>query len=492
MQNDEIDIDTTTTEIVCYGDNDGSIAINTITGGIPPYNIAWSNFGTGMVQQDLSAGTYIITITDAENCVKDFSIVIAEPPEFSITPEVTQISCFGENDARIVLNLVGGIDPVTVVWDDDQTAGIERNNLAPGTYSVTITDGIPCVIQETFTIFNVTQLQVSANIIDALDCDDTNSGAINTLIQGGTLPYSVQWSNGATTEDLIDIPPGTYQITITDANGCQLEANWDVIRFEPLVLDVTTETEFDCDTRYVNQTFTAIASGGVPPFQFNWSSGTVSGTNNQTMNTQQNGLVILDVVDSLGCIATYSLNVEIPVLGDAGFSTNSIGYSTYGIYAIQDPIQFTNEATGDYINVSWDFGDGNFSNEESPIHTYLTIGDYVVTQTVTYPLGCVYTRIITLTIEKGYSLIAPNAFTPNEDGINEFFTPVYLGLANMKLDIYDTWGSLIYSEEGESIRGWDGKLNDQEAENGNYYFNFSGETFYGEIIKEQGAFVYIK
>ncbi len=492
LQNDEIDIDTTTTEIVCYGDNDASITINTITGGIPPYNIAWSNFGTGMVQQDLSAGTYIITITDAENCVKDFSIVIAEPPEFSITPEVTQISCFGENDARIVLNLVGGIDPVTVVWDDDQTAGIERNNLAPGTYSVTITDGIPCVIQETFTIFNVTQLQVSANIIDALDCDDTNSGAINTLIQGGTLPYSVQWSNGATTEDLIDIPPGTYQITITDANGCQLEANWDVIRFEPLVLDVTTETEFDCDTRYVNQTFTAIASGGVPPFQFNWSSGTVSGTNNQTMNTQQNGLVILDVVDSLGCIATYSLNVEIPVLGDAGFSTNSIGYSTYGIYAIQDPIQFTNEATGDYINVSWDFGDGNFSNEESPIHTYLTIGDYVVTQTVTYPLGCVYIRIITLTIEKGYSLIAPNAFTPNEDGINEFFTPVYLGLANMKLDIYDTWGSLIYSEEGESIRGWDGKLNDQEAENGNYYFNFSGETFYGEIIKEQGAFVYIK
>ncbi|RKE98354.1 PKD domain-containing protein [Ichthyenterobacterium magnum] len=491
IQNDQINIDVTTTDIVCYGDNDASITINNIFGGVGPYTIAWSNFGTGMIQQNLSAGTYTITITDTENCVRTFPITIDEPPEFSIAPDVTQISCFGENDARIVLNLVGGIDPVTVDWDDDATAGVERNNLGPGTYSVTITDGTPCVIQETFIIFDVPELQVSANVVDALDCDDTNSGSINTLIQGGTPPYTVLWSNGETTEDLSAITPGTYQITITDANDCQVQASWDVIRFEPIVLDVVTETEFNCDTRLVNQTFMATSSGGVPPFQYTWSSGTVSGANNEIMNTQQNGLVILDVVDSLGCTETFNFNVEIPVLGEAGFSTDSFGFSTFGIYSIQDPIQFTNEATGDYISMSWDFGDGNFSSEENPIHTYQIEGNYIVTQTVTYPFGCVYTSVITLIVEKGYKLIMPNAFTPNEDNLNDYFTPAYIGLENMQLDIYDTWGSLIYSEAGETIRGWDGKINDYEAENGNYYFKFSGDTFYGKTIKKRGAFVYI-
>ena len=86
----------------------------------------------------------------------------------------------------------------------------------------------------------------------------------------------------------------------------------------------------------------------------------------------------------------------------------------------------------------------------------------------------------------------PNAFTPNDDGVNDYFAPVYIGLFNMQLDVYDTWGSLIYSETGDDIQGWDGKINNKEAENGNYYFNFSAKTFYNEEIKESGAFVYIK
>src|SRR5690606_15827838 len=167
-----------------------------------------------MVQTNLSAGIYTITITDAINFSKSFPIEIEEAPLFLIEPVVTQMSCAGENDARIVLNFQGGIAPVTVVWNDDNTAGVERNNLAPGIYSVTITDGTPCVIQRTFTIYNILPLQLSANVTNALDCDDTNSGAINLLIVGGTPPYNVVWSNGANSEDLDNIPPNTYYVTI--------------------------------------------------------------------------------------------------------------------------------------------------------------------------------------------------------------------------------------------------------------------------------------
>lgn len=493
LQNDEITIDVTTTEIECYGDNDASITINTISGGIAPYDIAWSNFGTGNSQTNLSAGTYIITITDAENCVREFPVTIDEAPLFLINPVVTQLSCAGEDDASIVLNFEGGIAPITVVWNDDATAGTERNNLAPGTYTVTITDGTPCIIQESFTIFEVLPLVLSANVTHALDCDDTNSGAINLLIEGGTPPFDIVWSNGATTEDLTAIPPNTYTVQVTDANGCDIQGSWEVNRFEPLMVSVDTQTEVDCDAQTINQTFVAMASGGVPPFTYNWSSGTVSGLNNEFMTTIENGLVILEVIDSQGCTTNYSLNVETPTLGDADFTYESFGSINYGVFAIQDPIQFTNTATGDYVSVLWDFGDGSFSAEENPTHTYVSIGNYVVTQTVTYPFGCVYTKLVTLIIEEGYKLIIPDAFTPNEDSLNDYFVPKYVGLHTLKLNIYDTWGSLIYSETGdENLTGWNGILNNEAAENGNYYYTFSAKTFYDDLIEKDGVFVIIK
>ncbi|WP_178984077.1 PKD domain-containing protein [Winogradskyella helgolandensis] len=492
LQNDQIDIDLSVSQIVCYGDNDGSILINSISGGVAPYTIAWSNLGTGYSQTDLSGGTYTITITDAENCERQFPVVIDEPPVFLIDPEVTQMSCAGENDASITLNFVGGLDPVTLIWDDDATAGTERNNLAPGTYTVTITDGVPCVIQESFTIHNILPLALSTTITNALECEDANSGAINLIIEGGTPPFNVVWSNGEITEDLSNVPPNTYVATVTDANGCTIEGSWEVTRFEPLVLNVEEQVDVNCEARTIEQTFIAVASGGVPPFQYNWSSGTVSGANNEFMTTDENGLVILDVTDSFGCSINYTFNVELTTLGDADFDTTSYGYLNYGIYAIQDPIEFINEATGHYETILWDFGDGSFSGEENPIHTYFTPGSYVVKQTVTYPYGCVYEKTITLIIEEGYKLIMPDAFTPNDDGINDFFGPVFIGLNSLEMNVYDTWGSLIYNETGDSIRGWDGKVKDEEAENGNYYYTFTAKTFYGNEIKKHGAFVFIR
>lgn len=492
-QSDEIIIDYTATEIECYNDNDASITINNISGGNAPYTITWSNLGSGLVQNNLSPGTYVITVTDATDCVKQATVVIDSPPVFRITPEVTNISCFGANDARIVLNLEGGIDPVDLVWDDDPTAGVERNNIGPGTYTVTITDGKPCEITETFVITEPDALDISGTKTDALDCDDANTGAINVIITGGTLPLTYQWSNGATTEDLSNIPPGEYSITVTDANNCEISDTFVINRFDPLEITIETDTNFDCDAKTVDQSFIAVPNGGVPPYQISWSSGTVSGANNEIMQTSQNGLVIIDVTDSVGCSISFSYNVEIPELGDPNFTVSSEAFNNFGFYSVEDPIQFTNTSTGDYVGISWDFGDGSFSTEENPVHTYSTVGTYIVTQTVVYPFDCTYIRTLTLNIQKGYSLIVPNAFTPNNDALNDYFLPSQIALSNMKLSIYDTWGSMVYSEEdNDSIEGWDGTIKGDPAENGNYYYTFSGETFYGKTIESKGVVVLIK
>jgi gliding motility-associated-like protein len=210
------------------------------------------------------------------------------------------------------------------------------------------------------------------------------------------------------------------------------------------------------------------------------------------MSTTQDGLITVTITDAIGCTTSESITISNPIIGNAGFTQGSFALTTYGIYSINDPIQFTNTATGDFVSVAWNFGDGIFSTEENPIHTYVLEGNYIVTQTVTYPLGCIKTTIITLIITKGYKLIIPSGFTANDDSINDTFKPEFEGLENISLQVYDTWGNVVYYEKGETIVGWNGQINGVPAENGNYYYKVIGTTFYGELIEKSGPFTLIK
>ena len=490
-QPDDIVITAATTPITCYGANDASITL-TVTGGTGPYQAQWDNLATGLYQNNLAAADYNILITDSNGCTKTIVVSIPEAPIFTINPVVVNISCYGANDGSVNLNLVGGIQPIYLTWSDGSTAGLVRNNLPPGTYTVTIVDSKPCTITRTFIIVEPQPLVLSANVQNALDCNDANSGAINLLVSGGTPPFTYSWTNGTTSEDLTNIPAGNYAVVVTDSRGCTKSAQYSVNRPQPLTLNVTSEIDVNCENREIRQVFEAQVSGGVPPIQLSWSSGTVSGANNEFMTTNQDGLVLLTATDAIGCTTTYSFNVDLPILGDANFNQSSYGYTTYGLYSIFDPIQFTNTATGEYVSISWNFGDGTFSTEENPIHTYVNEGNYVVTQTVTYPYGCVYVHTISLIVEKGYVLVLPTGFTPNSDSLNDTYRPVTKALSAVKLEIFDTWGSLIFSEIGDTLRGWDGKINGIPAENGNYNAKVTAETFYGRTIYASETFVLIK
>ncbi len=488
-----IDINYTKTDATCYGATDGSIDV-TVTGGRPPYQISWSNLGNGFSQSNLSAGNYTVTIVDENQCEANVTITI-EQPIFFIAPIVSPISCNNANDASIDLNLTGGIAPITVSWSDDPSAGVQRNNLGPGTYVVTIIDSDiqQCPIEETFIITNPPAIAVTSIVTDATDCNIENSGSILLDISGGTPPYDFIWNTGQTTKDLNNIPAGDYTVEIRDENDCIEIREFRIFRQDPINITFTERLLSDCIANINTVENTPIVTGGFLPYTYSWSAGITTGVNNETMTTDQSGAYTLTITDGQGCMETATIQVDVPPTGTPDFSYSSLALTEYGLISIDDPIQFTNLTTGSYSSFSWDFGDGSpVVSTLNPIHTYDEVGSFRVTLTVVYESGCVLKIGRTLNVTLGYSLVLPNAFTPNEDGINDFMRPIHRGFTEIEMSIYDTWGARIYYEKGISLKGWDGLIGGSPAENGNYILDVKGLTFYGRVIKKRSSITLLK
>ena len=488
-----IEINYIKTDVTCYGAADGSIDV-TVNGGEPPYQISWSNFGNGFSQSNLSAGNYIASIVDQNLCEANVTITI-EQPIFFIAPIVSQISCNDANDASIDLNLTGGIAPITVLWSDDPSAGVQRNNLSSGSYTVIIIDSDTnqCPIEETFIITNPPELAVTSVVNDAIDCHVTNSGSIELDVSGGTLPYTFLWNTGQTLEDIFNIPSGDYSVEIKDSRGCIINREYTIFRQEPIIISMEETVIPDCNSNTINVQNIPNVTGGFLPYTYSWSSGVISGSNNEIMTTNQSGAYVLTVTDGRGCQESVSIQVDVPEVGFPEFTYESLSLSQYSFVSIEDSIQFFNLSTGNFINISWDFGDGSPTvNTVDAVHTYDQVGTFTVTLTVEYDYGCTYQITQDINVTKGYLLVIPNAFSPNEDGINDVVRPSFRGFTTIRMLVYDTWGTLVYEEEGTSLEGWNGFINEKPAENGNYIMYVNGITFFGQEIKKSTSITLLK
>ena len=421
-----------------------------------------------------------------------------EPTLLGISIQEFDISCFGANDGSINLNISGGIPPMFVTWDDDPTAGIERNNLSEGTYNVLIVDSSVnnCSISQSFVILEPQELNLSSIIENAIDCDIVNSGSIDLQVIGGTPPYSFQWNNGSISEDLFNISPGNYSVSVVDSRDCEIVEDFTIDRQEDIITSLDITFEADCENDIPYQITTIDIEGGVAPYQIIWSSGEISGDNNETMTSSQNGTVLVDVFDSLGCQTQVIFDIDLFSLGSPGFSYSSPGLIECETLGVGDVIQFNNTSTGDYISVDWNFGDNGLTiiNQENPTHIYNQPGTYVVTQTVYYEYGCVDVYEDVLYVTDGYGLVLPNTFTPNGDGINDTWHISGIDKYSVnKLEVYNRWEVKVWQVDNYSSENeWDGSINGQMAENGNYIIVVRATTLFGEIIDLNGPITLIR
>ena len=234
-------------------------------------------------------------------------------------------------------------------------------------------------------------------------------------------------------------------------------------------------------------------SGGVFPYTIKWSDGDVLG-NGDTMETENEGQYQVVITDNLGCSKTVLFDVVLPKIGFPDFDYDSFYLQTFNALTFNDAITFTNLSTENFLSIEWDFGDGTSSKENNPTHTYTESGSYDVTIHVEYIGGCFYTLTKTIYVGDSYELEVPNAFTPNADGTNDTFRPVYYGLTEVNMTVFDTWGTLIYYEKADKDKlvGWNGKINGRPAENGNYIFQVEGKAFNGDLVHKNGPFTLLK
>jgi SprB repeat len=206
----------------CSGDATAKVVP---TGGTPPFNITWSNGGIGNRQSNLGVGIYYVTVTDAKGCNKSEEIKVSKQSGVQITTNKFDGTCLGVNTGYVSAKTTGdGLGTYVFRWSNGATSSSpptfsEIGDLAPGTYSVTATDGAGCKDSATVQVKAQRTIQFSANPIDAA-CGVRNGSITITNPNGGTAPYTYKWSNGATTPSVSGLAAGSYVVTVTDATGC--------------------------------------------------------------------------------------------------------------------------------------------------------------------------------------------------------------------------------------------------------------------------------
>ncbi|MBK9108117.1 MAG: T9SS type A sorting domain-containing protein [Saprospiraceae bacterium] len=203
------------TNVSCFGEADGTATANA-TGGNPPYTYEWSNGSTDNPVTGLSAGNYIVTVTDNASSTATASTNITQPTLLTSIAQVTKhVTCPGGRDGSVMVNAFGGTPPYTFVYSSGSS-----NNLSAGMYGYTVSDSKNCQSSGNFEILQPENYTIEELQFKNPFCPNDSSGAIQVLVSGATPPYKYKWSSGETTANILNKPVGSYTITITDSKNC--------------------------------------------------------------------------------------------------------------------------------------------------------------------------------------------------------------------------------------------------------------------------------
>jgi gliding motility-associated-like protein len=451
-----------TTPATC-GQADGSATANG-AGGTGAITYQWIGGPATATYNNIPAGTYSCIATDANGCADTVTAIVTNLNGVTLTScGTTDISCYGLTDGDITVCPQGGTPNFTYTWSPNVSVTANATNLAAGAYVVTVTDANGCSSTVTVTLTQPPQLLITAVATPASVCIGSPVTLTGTP-SGGAPAYNVGWMPGPLAGNTVTITPPattTYTATVVDANGCTADTTVLVTVNAMPSASFAGDSLSGCAPHCVN--FSDLSTIAAPSVitGWNWDFGDNTTSTLQAPNhcytTPGVYTVSLTVTTGDGCSHTFVMNNYINVFG---MPTAAFTASPQPTTILASTIYFTDQSTG-AVTWNWSFGDisGATSALQNPSYTYTDAICYQVTLEVESQNGCVDSTSEQVCIQPDVGIYVPNTFTPNEDGINEGFIPVTVGIDPDRYEfwVFDRWGNLIFYTD-DINEPWNGKV----------------------------------
>ncbi len=475
----------------CFDVPDGQLEIDLVSGGIGMgdlnnYTYLWNTTPiqiTPIASNLIGDEIYVVTITDAQGCTGVESIILQQPSEIILAMGETDASCFGLSDGEAaVLNVQGDNAPFTFQWDGNTGNQTTQTvtDLPSGIYFVTVTDFVGCSVIGQAEIDEPESMDVNFDSVDN-ECSGFGEGMLTANVSGGTPSYTYSWENGAITQTIENLNSGVYELTVSDANGCELIDSGYVLGPPPITADVIVE-DVSCFGES-DGVITLDLQGGSPPYLYSLDNENFYGLN--ILLGLAAGEYDIFVKDSNGCEWQTFVEVGSPL----EFTVNA-GPEVVEI-ELGDSIQLIpSQFNGvGFVEFIWNAPYEGTLNCDSGGTDCFT--PWSVTQDmIIYELqgidanGCEAFDQITVRVIKDRQVHVPTGFSPNGDGINDvLMVHGKEGTVIKIFRVFDRWGSLVYEAKDFEINdqnaGWDGTFNGQKMNPGVFVWYLEAEYIDG-------------
>lgn len=425
---DELVLNSTANQISCNGVEDGSIIINSATGGTGPYQYSFdgTNFGSITSLTGLGGGTYTVTVKDANDCTKSETYRFVEP--VLLIPRLddqTNVKCHGESTGEVQVSSTGGTGGISYAIDGTtfQTSG-GFSDLTAGQYTITAKDDNDCTATLTINITEPTAALSLGFEKGDITCNGENNGEITGLASGGTAPYSysIDGTNFITTP-FEDLSPGSYTLTTKDANDCT--SNVSVTIAEPIALAMTFNNQ-NVSCNGVNDGQIEItATGGTGPYSYAIDDNVSQSEN--TFTGLASGNYTVTVTDTNGCTLSIDNTITTPdvlSLTATIVSDNSIMITGAGGTA---PYEYSIDGT---------------TFQSSPIFSGLANGNFTIT--IRDDNGCLATTAQSLVITSLDDPLDPITIKAYPNPVTNFLTLSKVQIGD-KINLIDLGGRVLKS-----------------------------------------------
>lgn len=460
--------------IKCPQDANGSVTVTPI-GGNAPYSYSWNTtpMQFSANANNLSLGSYICTITDASGCVKKDTVKIFATTTLTLSPKSDDALC--NNPTGIAYaNASGGSPPYLYSWN---TLPVQNsataNGLLPGNYSVTITDNFGCIKGALVSVNNFEPVMIITDSVIHSTCNQPNGAIIISGVNGGTMPYSYNWSGGQTTSSVTSLAQGNYTVNIRDKNNCSASKIFAINNFTYLPI---SEFQKNDKCAQMKGTATVLALGGTAPMSYTWSNGQTG----QTALNLSTGTYSVVIQDAAGCrnSATYYIS-----------NTDDVFTGTFDLTprnpSVNENFQIILHPTSEWNLDFAGLSTGQMLRDTINVLNFSEYGSYYVNYFLVSDNGCKTNIIQEFFVKDFMTLYFPNTFTPNNDGKNDFYFASGTLVKEFKIQIYDRWGEQLFSSD-DLYKGWPGTFRGLPVKEDTYVYKAWAKDYFGKAYNYTG------